>query len=378
MISSIVLTWAALTVGSSAEELDRAALVRLLDGAQQVACEDVTFEYEGKQFVPGKPEQDSQKLGPDGLRLVYSGTFRRRSDGATLIDIYTVDKKTDRAKHAQVALLRGTTEFLARHADQKKGKIAIRKQVPLVFAGPGNYRKIWLADWVRMFAESEYLYDFLGYQDLDGAECLVVRFRLAYDASLPSGNQVSRTFWIDLNRNGQVVRQEYRWGSDLVGLTTVRLGKFSPEPGRAAWLPVSGKDESRLAVRGGERQFLDEPVYYETYSMIPVTLRFNEGLKDSAFSVKASPGDVVSDELRKAKYEFGQYMVRPRKTTRLPSDAEAKAELDRMLRDSAVMADELKASSPLRDGPGWWSLWPWAVAALSAAGIGMIYLRNRG
>ncbi len=112
--------------------------------------------------------------------------------------------------------------------------------------------------------------------------------------------------------------------------------------------------------------------------MIPVTLRFNQGLKDSAFSVKANPGDAVSDEVRKAKFEYGQYMVRPKAETRLPSDTEVKANLDRMLKDSAVMAKEVKASSPLRDGPGWMSHWPWAFAGLSVAGIGFLYFRRRG
>lgn len=51
-------------------------------------------------------------------------------------------------------------------------------------------------------------------------------------------------------------------------------------PSWVAWQPISGWEESRLAVRDGTRKFLDEPVYYETYFMIPVTLRFNQGLKD--------------------------------------------------------------------------------------------------
>jgi len=181
-----------------------------------------------------------------------------------------------------------------------------------------------------------------------------------------------------MDRGGNVVRHEHRWGDDLVELTTVRLEKFAPTPGQVAWLPISGRKEGRLALRDNARAFLDEPVSYETYFMIPVTLRFNQGLKDSAFSVKAKSGDVVSDELRKVKYEFGQYMVRPKVTAKLPTDAEVKANLDRMLKDSAVMANELKASSPQRDGPGWLSRWPWAVAGLSVVGVGFLYYRRRG
>jgi len=372
MLSSLVVVVTIVSAGPGADGPDRSALIQLLDGAQQAIGRDVTFDYEGKRYFPGI-EGKGQKLGPDGVKLVYTGKFTRRSDGAALLDIYTFDKKTNRARHAQVAILNGTTESSGRQADEKQAKISIKQQGPLEFAGPGNYRNIWLADWVRKFAESPYLYDSLGYKDLDGAECLVVRFRLAYDEKPVQGVQVSHTFWIDLNRGGQVVRAEKRWGNDLVGLTTVVLGKFQPGPGRTAWLPVSGREESRLAVRDGQRKFLDEPVYYDTYFMIPITHRFNQDLKDSAFSVKANPGD----QLRKARYEFGQYMVRPKGSTKRPTDAEVKANLDRMLKDSAVMAHELKASSSLRDGPGWTSYWPWAVAGLATAGAGFLYYKSR-
>ena len=367
-----------LVVSGNPDDLDRMALVKLIESAQQASCQDVSFDYEGKYIVPGEIERTSQRLGPDGVKLVYTGTFRRRADSATLIDLYCDDKRTNRPRHEQVAIFHGMTEVSSIRADEKKAAISISRQQPMYFAGPGNFRAIWLADWVRQLAESPYLYDFLGMKTLDGVGCLVVRFRLVLDETLPREKQISHTFWIDMNRGGHVVRHEQRTGDDLVILTTVVLKAFNPSPGLDAWLPISGRLESRLALRNGQPKYLDVPVYYETYFLLPLTLRFNQGLKDSAFSVKAKPGDVVSDELRKAKYEFGQYMVRPRVKTKLPTDAEVQANLERMLKDSKVMANELKASSPLRDGPGWMARWPWAVALLAAGGIGFVVYRRRG
>jgi len=140
---------------------------------------------------------------------------------------------------------------------------------------------------------------------------------------------------------------------------------------------VDGHVESYLAFRAGKQEFLKEPAYYDTHHMIPATIRFDRGLTDERFSVKARPGDVVSDEVRKARYEFGQYMARPAKPTTVPRDTEVKANLDRMLKDSDVMAKELKASSPLRDGPGWASNWPWALAGAAVAGAGFLLYRRR-
>lgn len=378
MLAPLIIALPILSAGAMIDEFDRSALIKLIDAAQQASYQDVSFDYEGKQYVPGPIEQRSQELGPDGVALVYTGSFRRRSDGATLVDIYDLDKRIDRAEHNQIALLNGRTETTSLYADEKQAKISIGSHGPLEYAGRANYRRICMADWVRQFAESAYLYDYLGFKQLDGEECLVVRFRLALNESTSKNRQNSHTFWIDMNRGGNVVRQEHRRGEDLFGLTTARLEKFATKPGRFAWVPISGRHEGRVAIRDGKPKFLDEPVYYETYSMIPVTLKFNQGLKDSTFSVKAKPGDLVSDELRKAKYEFGQYMVRPKGTEKLPTDAEVKTNLDQMLKDSAVMASELKASSPQRDGPGWLSQWPWAFAGLSLAGIGFLYYRRRG
>ena len=361
------------------EDLDRLGLIQLIDTARQSSYRDISFDYEGKDFVPGPIERQSLQLGEDGISDVFTGTFRRRSDGAISLDIFDVESRLgkQRAHHSQIALLNDQMEISTLAAAEKQAKISVENPDLIFFAGSTSYRNVWLNDWVRMFAQSQYLYDFLGTEQLDGRQCLVVRFRLVYDESLPRDKQGSHTFWMDFQRGGHVVRHEKRFGGKLIILGTARLGEFTVKPGQIAWLPISGRVESRAAWRDGKGKYLDEPVHYETYEMIPATIRFNQGLQDSAFSVNAKLGDAVSDQIRKARYEFGQYMVRPREVPKVSSNAEIKANLDKMLGDSKIMSQELKATSPMREGPTWWSRWPWVLAVTALAGVGFVWFRQR-
>ena len=223
------------------------------------------------------------------------------------------------------------------------------------------------------FANSPYAYEFEGTRDYDDSECAVVRFRLVYPGeTTPKEKTVSEVFWVDLNRGGHVVRHERRMqGENVAGLTTVRLRRFEPRPGKFVWLPGSGRVESRLS-SSKDRKLIyhTTPIWYETYDLLPPNLRIDQGVKDEAFSVRPRTGDRVSDQIRKAQYEFGQYMIRPKTVTRNPTDTEVKPELDRMLADSKVMAKELKATSPAQEESGWWTRWPWVVASVALVGGG--------
>ncbi len=356
---------------SPGEGMSREQLVQLIGAAQEANCRDVSFDYEGSQVI-------RDEAGVDKVELNYTGTFTRRSDGAMLADIYLLNRRVDNASRAAVAILDGTTGSMSQRADQKNADIAIKKQGPLEYAGPGNFRQVWLADYVKKLADSPYRYEFERFERLDGEECAVVRFRLVVDDSTPKDMTASLVFWVDLNRGGHVVRFEERyWGENMAALTTARLGRFERGQGRAAWLPISGRHESHTTMKDKKTVFVAESVVTTSYALLPVTLRFDRGLKDDAFSVKARQGDAISDEVRKARYEFGQYMVRYRGATRRPTDAEIKANLDRMLKDSSRMAGELRASSPLRDGPGLASYWPWPIAGIAILGAGFFYYKQR-
>jgi len=373
VLPALLMTTTLMLASAAGDEISREQLIQLIDAAQTANHQDVSFDYEGRKAVPSKS-------GPEQVMDVYTGSFIHRSDGAALTDLYHFDQQFKEASHGVVAILDGTTSSSDRRADQKNASISIKKQGPLEYAGPGNYRQIWLADLVKKFALSPYVYEFEGMRQHDGADCIVVRFRLVYTKDeMPKDKTLSEIFWVDLNRGGHVIRHESRVpGNNLSTVTTVQLQRFEPRPGRVVWLPCSGKFEGMIDVsKDFKRIFATKPVWYSTYDLLPLTIRFDRGLKDEVFSIKPRTGDAISDEVRKARYEFGQYMVRPVTVTRNPTDAEVKAELDRMLKDSKVMANELKATAPPLEESGWWTRWPWAVVGASLLGVGFVYYRQR-
>ena len=369
------LTSVALMLGSwVGDDMSRQQLSELIDAAQGVRSGDVRFDYEGKRA-------SLRDNAPEEVRRVYTGSFSRRSDGATLIDVYQFDHASKEAYRAIIATTGDIVTSSGRPADQKNANIRTAKIKTRNYAGYGSYQQIWLSDLVKLFANSFYLYEYEGLKRLDDAECVVVRFRLllADDLKTPKERLPSEVFWVDLNRGGHVIRREHCFPGDKIAeATTIELRSFEPRPGRLVWLPSSGKVESFLtASKDMEPVFLDKPIVRTNYMMLPNTLRVDQGLKDSYFSVNPRRGDVVSDQIKKAEYEYGQYMIRPKTVTREPTDAEVKAELDRMLNDSKVMANELKATSPTQEQSIWWMLWPWAIAGVALAGGGFLYYRRR-
>lgn len=374
MLSAILIMAAILANLSATGDIDRQQLVQLIESAQGAGYRDVSFDYEGKWAFPGQAK-------PEQIENIFTGSFTARADGANLIDVYSFKPLYQQSFHDLVAIVNETATSSTRRGDQKSAAIGVNKLSPLRYAGAGNYRQIWLADLVKRFAASPYFYEFEGFRPLDGVECAVVRFRLLYtdDAQTPKAETPSEIFWVDLNRGGHVLRRESRVrGENLAEVATVQLQRFEPRPGRVVWLPASGRVEYRVAASPDFQPiYVTEPVSYLTYDLLLPSLRFDRGLKDEFFTVKPRTGDVVSDQIRKAQYEFGQYMIRPVTVTRQPTDAEVKAELDRMLKDSKVMATELKASSPAQEESGWWSRWPWAIVGLATLGAGLVYYRQR-
>jgi len=373
MLIALVAVSSLIVLAPADDGLSRQQLAQLVHAAQEANGRDVSFDYEGRQVAP-------KRTGAAEIRMSYTGTFRRRADGATFADIYLSKNQSGKASHVVLGVLDGSTGLSTQEADQKKANITLAKRGTLEYAGPSNFREIWLADWIEKLAGSAYRYEYEGRQNLDGRECVVARFRLILDGdnSTPKDQTVSFLFWIDLDRCGHVVRFEERHrGDNLAKLTTVNLGRFDRGNGQASWIPISGKSENRMISRDKELVFLKEPTLLTTYTLIPMTIRFDRGFQDDAFSVEAKQGDAISDEIRKARYEFGQYMVRPKTASKRPTDSEIKANLDKMLKDSVVMAGELKASSPLREGPGVLSYWPWAVAGCTTLGAGFLFLKNR-
>ncbi len=363
-----------------AEDMNRDQLIRLIEGAR-TSVEDVAFEYEGEQRFPRREESESQRLGPEGIATTYSGTYSWRNDGAVRVETYSTDHSAKMSAHSILSTFAGSIESTIQVDGQKNGQVEIKPHDLMWFQQTGYYSRICLRDLLMARVKSEWEFRFDGFTDIDGKACLVINFSSPPIPDLPGLIRSAETFWVDLERGGHVVRHELRWNDDLVSvLQDVRTERFEAESGREVWLPVYGRFETHVAfdMKQKKTYYPKEPVSIETYDMLENTLRLEQGLKDEFFTVKAKPGDLVSDQLKKAKYEFGQYLVRAESERAKPvSDAEIRANLDKMLNDADVMKNELKASSPARSGPDWTTYAPWAVSALALAGLVVLLVRRR-
>ncbi len=374
MIFIIVMNIVSMGFGNLVEPdgIDRAQLVRLMQSARS-DMSDFVLEYEGEVEYP--PPEDRSLLHPNRLQGVtetYTGAYARRSDGATRVDIYVEEPKTNVLRRHTVVNLNGKTESRSGTDIQKNSQITIRATMPQSLPGTSSYARIWLGDVVLGLARSSVPYRFEGMQQVEGRSCAVVRFAYNEAPETPRANVMSNVFWIDLERGAHVLRHEHRWGDDVMETTTLtNLREVRSPSGKTGWLPVAGEVRGYMTVNLNlpekPRMFTTQPVRIETYHVIDGSLRMERRLGDDFFSIKGNPGDVVSDELKKAQYEYGQYMVRSRNDKpKLVADSEIQQNLEMMLNDSQVMARELKASSPARDGPGWVDVLPWGVAVLAA------------
>jgi hypothetical protein len=365
------------------DQVDREQLIRLIEGARP-DIKDFAFEYEGNLAFPSL--SDTSLHHPErlqGVQDIFTGTFARRNDGATLVEIYQFTKGSSEAHHSRIATTGQSRETSSRASAAEKANITIGPNAPETLPGTGNYARLFLSDVLLGMLRAGWDYHYEGTRDLNGKPCLVVRIRETDDPKAPDDVTLTNRFWIDLERGGHVVRHE-QWigGKRLQATLNIRLDEFCAPSGKRVWLPVFGQFESYVTsnpnVRNSPIVYTNDPVVSETYDLLEYTLRLERGLKDGDFSVKAKPGDVVSDQLRKARYEFGQYLVRgeaERKKRRV-ADSEIQQNLDRMLDDSEMLARELKASSPLRGGPGWSHWLPWGIAALASVSLVVLLVRR--
>jgi hypothetical protein len=190
---------------------------------------------------------------------------------------------------------------------------------------------------------------------------------------------ISDTYWIDIERGGHVLKHEYRWGDELARQTVdVRLKAFSLPDGQSVWLVVHGQQQGHVGRENGQRIISELPIYIESYELLSASVRFNQNLGDAYFTIQPKPGDFVSDQVKGAAYEYGQYLIRASAdANKRVTNAEVQMNLEAMLKDSEVLAGELKATSVAQRGSGWMYYVPWLLAIGSGCALIVIVLRRK-
>ena len=149
---------------------------------------------------------------------------------------------------------------------------------------------------------AEHDFKALGWEDVNGRRCLKVHMLRQPKKLLEGwhGGLPYLRLWIDPQRNGYPVRFEYYRGEVLQFRGEItRMQRVQVPHGRAIWFPIQGRVWSFLAQEGFRLVPRKEPASVDTHGVLIDTVKFNQGLKDSFFSVKKH-ALVASDEgLRK-------------------------------------------------------------------------------
>ena len=295
-MASIMLSLAFLLTAQSEPAMDGPTVFALLQRYHS-SFRDVSFIHEGKlEYTDAGsaspiPHADSRHFMP------IEATVRRSL-------IFSANKR------ASPRVAPSPQSCTAAWSGWTRRRIGTLRSVPgsrrLDPAGPGRWgdqspERIFLAWYFPTLGEpAEHDFKVLGWEDVDGHRCLKVSM-LRQPKKLLQGWHGGLPYirlWIDPQRDGYPVRYEYYRGDDLhIRGEITRMERVQVPEGRAIWFPTQGKvwgfvGQHGLAVH-------KEPAYTDTHGVLIHTVKFNQGLKDSFFSVKKHALVASDEDLRK-------------------------------------------------------------------------------
>ena len=323
---------------------------------------DVSFVFEGThQYVGAK---DVLKANPEEFHEVFQGTYARRADGATMLDVY--HRHPD---HAAVyvrdteALLNGRLTRLTWLPELKQIKPASINGAPGALFHQNSAERILFFWCFGGFLTDARLKSFhsQGWETIDGQRCLHVRFDLF--PGIGTGPKEFLHFWVDMERGGHPLKYETRRGEEVVNRTDqIVLKRFSASGAPDIWLPVSGRYQTFTA---GEKVF-KSPFFEETYSVVGKTVFLNSGLKDFQFDVFRQEGLPATPQMKMLRKEIEK---RPTKASRTDPRSVAK-DLAMRLEGAQSQAKGLEAVPESSQDSFWVNASQFGLVFLGVALIG--------
>lgn len=259
---------------------------------------DVTLIYEGTSHFIGPAS--SLKLGHRPFHESFQGFYTHRDDGATWIDLYHYfESNATSYNHDTRVALNGEELGLSRAPDT--GRTPTQPKVSLRYPGclndedaPECMLYLWLFQDIKNYAK--FGFKFLGREKIDGHICLKVQLNISprpLEASHPY-----HVYWIDMERGGHPLQIERYVGDKFMYRTKVELSQIPFSDSETLWFP-------RFAEIKGyfwEGVSHPEPVFLSTYTIVRGSTVFNQGLKDSYFSIFHTsddfPASIQSNALR--------------------------------------------------------------------------------
>jgi hypothetical protein len=367
MILTMLLT--ALLGQEGPAKNDAQLLIDTIEALQQ-PIEDFRCEFEGTNRFMGKVAESFKVTREDGLYESFSGVFIWKRGGDIHYETWNRRASDNQISRESVVMRmrQRQAEEYYRLNDEPLGYAVIKKPEEVRPDLHNCLAFIFLIDNLKRDIAQKGLDHSVSDNLVDGRPLKVLNIGIK---GVP--DSLIARYWIDLRRNGHVVRREsYRAGKVMSGRLDIKLAPF--EIGDTeVWMPVSGESVGYEAL--GEDKIpivTKEPTSIRTIYVVNGTMEFNKHPGPEAFTIKYKMGTPISDNLRKLEYEFGQQKIGLN-----PTKAEAEKMLNEQLAQAEAQKAELVVASP-SEGFDWTRWLAWGFGALALIASVLLWLQRRG
>jgi hypothetical protein len=333
------------------QEPDVEGLANIMEGLHG-SLTDVEFVYEGNV---GHPDRQGTLDTPT---TVFQGTFAYRNDECAHVDLF-VNKigEGERLLRKVAALSKGQLDEISFVPDgavvsgrgaQPGGLPSLdRSESPLrIFQVPRLLQLLRDTGGVRTLGRLRY--ECLGWEEIEGRRCLKIRF-VRGNAKEGSNKFTAYVYWLDMERGGNPI-QYHDIANGVIWLFAdrIELLRVSLPDGQPYWLPLRGRagsyvDVDALLKTGGSKNLVGAryPTYLENFNIVMETIKVNQGLPDSRFSLDWSDS-VKAVHAQNVRARLKERLNQPRRRT-------SEGVVDAVVNEAADQAQLLEASAPSRE-----------------------------
>jgi hypothetical protein len=268
--------------------------------ALQAPLEDFRCEFEGIVHVASETAPGSDVVVGE-LHDSFSGMFLWRKDGDFWCDSFHEGAQTPRRIERRTMVARSRDHHAEEH---RRFNDAVDGQ--RTFGSPSIFRTrldlegpqgLLLLDDLRDQAPDEAHTVSVRDDQIDGRALKVLEIRVK------DINQLLRRYWIDLGRNGHVVRSEAYWTGERLRLRRdIKLAKFGLA-GAQIWMPVSAEQVTYSPPSESETGE-SQPDLNTTISILNGTTAFNANLGTKDFRIDYRAGKPISASGRRRSDQF--------------------------------------------------------------------------
>ena len=353
--------------------------LRELIRAKSAPLKSLVFVYDGYDRWIGDP-----KLANGDIRdyeRTFQGTFLYRGDRAAMCDVYVTSFAQGGVVRGKSALLQNKIQAATDLMDFKKklGPRDIRTHSGFltllkIYDAPLDLLPIWgLED---LIDNLHHEISIEGWEIVAERNCLRVRTCTFTNDKDQDRERDKRFYWLDLDRNAQVLKQEsFRYGNLESRIDDVKLVEQSLGDKTTYWIPVSCRLQA-FNLSGARDRYSKEPVSERTLAMVDGSMQINLNLPDSLFAVDRNSAYPTPRELAGIESRVNNGPLARKFQEQQPEPAyqtdpiSVRKRIEVGLAEANRQSKELEASSPARQ--------TWSVDFVTQLTIGVLGLALLG